>query len=53
MAMGDQSHRVIGDGAATVGPSLIGSPANQDQTKDQRTQIPPDQARRPRTLEPL
>jgi hypothetical protein len=27
--------------------------ANQDQAKDQRTQIPPDRARRPRTLEPL
>jgi hypothetical protein len=36
-----------------VGRHLAGGPENQDQTKYQRPQIPPDLARRPRTLEPL
>jgi hypothetical protein len=36
-----------------IRPPLAGGPASQDQNKDQRSQIPPDRARRPRTPNPL
>jgi hypothetical protein len=35
-----------------VEPPLTGRSANQDQTKDQRPQVPPDRARRPQTPNP-
>jgi len=37
----------------TEGDSIAEAPANQDQTKDQRPQIPPDRARRSQTPKPL
>ena len=47
-ASSEDTHR----GPRTIRGEFDATP-NQDQTKDQRLQISPDRARRPRTLEPL